>query len=460
LGRDVNFLRSDKQDSDIYRRLWEIISRGETWSGHLINKKKDGTLFEEEVTISPVRDDGGRIVNYVAVKRDVTRETQLEKQLRQAQKMEAIGTLAGGIAHDFNNILSAVMGFSELGLKRAVKGAPTEKEHREVMKAAERARDLIRHILTFSSKATIELSPLDLNSVVRHAMNMVERTIPKMINIRLNLAEKLSAINGNAGQLDQVLLNLCGNAADAMPDGGHLSVETRQITIRDGLCSATDKAFSGEFVLLEVSDTGQGMDDEVQGHIFDPFFTTKPVGKGTGLGLSTVFGIMQAHGGFITCQSRPDNGTLFGLYFPVSFAQIPSSETETLPPKESRKGKETILLVDDEAPLREIGQETLEYYGYRPLLAESGEEALAIYRECGSNIDLIILDISMPGMGGERCMKALLELNPMAKIIISSGYARDGQLDESLKARACAYLVKPYRFETLLTMVRSVLDNI
>jgi PAS domain S-box-containing protein len=459
LGRKLGFLRSGKHDDAFYRTLWTTIRQGDIWSGRLINKKKNGSLFEEEVTISPVRDETGNVVHFVAVKRDVTHEVQLENQLRQAQKMEAIGTLAGGIAHDFNNILSAVMGFTELGLRKAAAHQSSEPEHREVLKAAERARDLVKHILTFSSKTAVALAPLDVNQVVAQALHMVERTIPRMIEIHSNLCEDLKAISGNAGQLNQVLLNLCGNAADAMPHGGRLRIETRNVMLRDGLCSATGKSFGGPFVLLEVADSGHGMDESTKPHIFNPFFTTKPVGKGTGLGLSTVFGIVQSHGGYIVCRSRPGVGTVFGLYFPPATDRIQSEAVAPVRGDAHLRGTETVLLVDDEASLREVGRETLSFFGYRPLLADSGEAALSVYRDQHRTIDVIVLDLSMPGMGGKQCLAGILDINPHARVIIASGYARDGQLDETLKTRVSAYLVKPYPYATLIETIRTVLNK-
>ncbi|MBA4394912.1 MAG: sensory box histidine kinase/response regulator protein, partial [Desulfobacca sp.] len=391
LGKNPSILKSGKQNREFYLDLWATVRRGEVWTGHLINKRKDGTLYEEEATISPIRNEAGEIVNFVAVKRDVTREVQLENQLRQAQKMEAIGTLAGGIAHDFNNILSAVMGFTELGLEKANRGLGNTPELLQVLEAAERARELVKHILTFSRKGEIELIPLRLNEVVIQSVKMIERTIPKMIDIHLNLSDELRTIKGDAGQLHQIFLNLSSNSADAMPDGGELRIRTENVTVGDGLCSTCGALIGGEFVMLEFTDTGHGMDQETVLNIFDPFFTTKEVGRGTGLGLSTVFGIVHAHGGHIVCHSRLGEGTSFIVYLPVSSTEEVASGYQVPSFNGNLQGKETILLIDDEPTIRNIGQEVLTSFGYHPILAASGEEALEIYRKKSASIDLVIL---------------------------------------------------------------------
>jgi PAS domain S-box-containing protein len=459
LGMNPSILKSGKQDEEFYRQLWTSILRGEVWSGHFFNKRKDGTLYEEEAMISPVRNEAGEIINFVAVKRDVTREVQLENQLRQAQKMEAIGTLAGGIAHDFNNILSAVMGFTELGLKKAEQGMANTAELQQVLEAAERAKDLVKHILTFSRKAEIELIPIQLNDVVSQSMKMIERTIPKMINIHLNLAGELKIIRGDIGQLHQIFLNLSSNSADAMPDGGKLIIRTENVTVTEDLCSACGAQLGGDFVRLEFIDTGQGMDEETLVNIFDPFFTTKEVGRGTGLGLSTVFGIVHAHGGHIVCHSRLGEGTRFAIYFPVSSPE--EAPPEFQPPSFSGdlQGKESILLIDDEPTIRDIGKEVLTGFGYSPLLAASGEEALEIYREKGTAIDLVILDISMPGMGGHKCLSELLLLNPEVKVIIASGYSHEGHLKDTIELGARAYIRKPYSQVEMVKTIRRLLDE-
>jgi len=460
LGQKPSILKSGKQDEAFYQELWATIRGGQAWSGHFFNKKKDGTLYEEEATISPVRNEAGDIINFVAVKRDVTREVLLENQLRQAQKMEAIGTLAGGIAHDFNNILSAVMGFTELSLKKAEKGLANTAELQHVLEAAERAKDLVKHILTFSRKAEIELIPLQLNEVVTQSVKMIERTIPKMIDIHLILADELQTIKGDIGQLHQIFLNLSSNSADAMPDGGKLTIRTDNVTITEELCSACGVHLNGDFVLLEFSDTGQGMDQETLVNIFDPFFTTKEVGRGTGLGLSTVFGIVHAHGGHIVCRSQVGEGTTFAIYLPVSLSAGGSPEDQAPTFSDGDlQGEETILLIDDEPAIRDIGQEVLTGFGYHPLLAASGEEALEIYREKGDSIDLVILDISMPGMGGHKCLLELLRLNPELKVIVASGYSHEGQLRDTIELGARAYIRKPYSQVEMVKTIRRLLDE-
>jgi PAS domain S-box-containing protein len=403
----------------------------------------------------------GQLVLYEDVserKRAEEEKERLESQLRQSQKMEAVGTLAGGIAHDFNNILAAITGYSELALERARRGNTTPKELEQILKAADRAKELILQILAFSRTAETELKPLNLNRVVTDAIAIIERTIPKMIAVELNLARDLRPINGDSYQIEQVLLNLANNANDAMPDGGKLSIATSNASLDQEYANTHLEASPGDYVLLTVSDTGEGMDDETLEHIFEPFYTTKGVGKGTGLGLASVYGIVKSHGGHITCHSEQGKGATFKIYYP-------SLKPESLPVEAEKPdfdvmpgGSETILLVDDEETIRDLGQQILADLGYKVLVAQTGEEALDIFREQGPEIDLTVLDISMPGMGGHKCLQELLKIDPKAKVIIATGYSRSGRLKGTLDSGAAGYIAKPFRQRDLLHTIRSVLD--
>ncbi len=385
----------------------------------------------------------------------------VEAQLHQAQKMESLGTLAGGIAHDFNNILSTIIGYSELAIEDAAAGKTNHQKTQlaEILNAGERAKDLVTQILTFSRKMEPELKPINLNQVIRETSKMLERTFPKMISIEQNLLPDLWMVKANIGNIAQILMNLFTNALDAMPDGGRLVIETDNVTLDPEYTRPFAEMVPGKYVQLTVSDTGWGMDTQTMDQIFDPFFTSKEVGKGTGLGLSTVYGIVKSHGGHIICRSKQGQGSSFIIFLPVITSGIFPEKTEETDTDDFRGMEETILLVDDEAPIRHLGNKVLTRGGYRVVLADCGENALSIYREQGDEIDLVILDISMPGMGGHKCLKELLLLNPEIKILISSGYSLSGHLNDSLDNGAAGFMPKPFGSMDMLKKVREVLDR-
>ncbi|MBU4277989.1 MAG: response regulator [Proteobacteria bacterium] len=382
----------------------------------------------------------------------------MEIQLRQSQKMEALGTLAGGIAHDFNNILSVIMGYAEMAAADSRSGCVDPKDLDEILGAADRAKGLIRQILTFSHRVEPEFKAVDLAQEVEAVGNLIRKILPKMIEVRLEVAEGLPLINGDPHQIQQMLMNLGTNARDAMPEGGELKISVSMQEV-DGLgCSACSQRFSGKFVVVSVTDNGTGMLPEVLARAFDPFFTTKEVGKGTGLGLATVFGVVKGHSGHITCETRPGGGSTFKAFFPVDSKQVfpaPAREQEHQPVT----GNETILLVDDEEQILTIGAAHLASAGFRVLQAASGEEAIALFKERQGELDLVILDLSMPGMGGGKCLEEMLALDPEARVVISSGYARDGALQSNLSQKIAGLLPKPFSRAEMLGMVRKVLDR-
>ncbi len=446
-------------------RIAEVIHSGE------IRDYEDAVEFPEGERwllsrVYPVRDSQDRIYAAQIVSQDVTERKKaeqdkqsLEMQLRQAQKMEALGTLAGGIAHDFNNILAAIIGYGELALDDARRGKVSPEEIQQILKASGRARELVRQILTFGRKGVFELKPLNLNQVVVETLPIIERTIPKMISLEMHLDQNLNLVNGDASQFEQVLLNLATNANDAMPEGGKLVIETDNLSLDEEYANSHLEVAPGDYVRVTVSDTGEGMDKAALEKIYDPFYTTKGVGKGTGLGLATVYGIVRGHGGNVFCYSEPGSGTTFKIYFPAlksepAGSQSPEEEAQLIP-----GGGETILLVDDEASLLEVGQRSLSEKGYSVVTAASGEEALEVYRDQVLAIDLVIMDLSMPGMGGHKALQEILALNPQAKVLIASGYSLNGQVQDSLRSGAAGYIPKPFRRAELLQTVRRVLDR-
>jgi len=389
--------------------------------------------------------------------RDLTSQKRLEAQFQQAQKMEAVGTLAGGIAHDFNNLLQSILGYTEILLMDDQMRTPVHQDLQEIKRATQRGAELTRQLLTFSRKVQSRLRSIDLNKEVIQVERLLRRTIPKMIEIELHLADDLGTVNADPAQVEQVLMNLAVNSRDAMPEGGRLVIETGNVTLDETFCKNHLGAKPGGYVALTVSDTGHGMDKETIKHIFDPFYTTKGVGKGTGLGLAMVYGIVKSHEGYILCESKPNKGATFRIYFPVT--EQGRGVEEWRKDKGFKGGSETILLVDDEEPIRNLGEQIFTKYGYTVLKVSDGEGALKIYQEKKEKIDLVILDLIMPGMGGKKCLEGLLQINPDVKVVVASGYSPEGTVKSFLEGGAKNFISKPFNMKEMIQVVREVLDE-
>ncbi|MFH1113473.1 MAG: PAS domain S-box protein [Pseudomonadota bacterium] len=455
IGKDIRELYFDPADRP---RFQEEIERKGSLKDHEVRfRKRDGTEIDCLLTSSVHFGPDGSIAGYRAILRDLTLRKGLQRQLLQAQKMEAIGTLAGGIAHDFNNILQVAVGYSELLLGEA--GLPEEwkSDIQKINESASRGADLVKRLLTFGRKADTKPQPLNLNRCITGLRAMLERTIPKMIDIQLLLGENPARIHADPTQVDQLLMNLAVNARDAMPEGGKLIFETADVHLDEEYVRTHVEAKAGDYVLLMVTDTGSGMDQETLEHIFEPFYTTKAVGEGTGLGLAMVHGIVKHHGGHIVCYSEPGHGTTFKVYFP---AEMSSRESEpTLEPSVTKGGSETILVVDDEELIRNLGSKILTKAGYSVITAANGKEALEVYQARSSEIALVILDLIMPEMGGKQCLELLLSRNPSVRVAIASGYSANGPTKEALAAGAKGFIHKPYNIREMLATVREVLDT-
>lgn len=457
LGQNPRILKSGKIDPSVYEDLWEAITRGEIWVGQLTNRRKDGTLFEEHVTISPVRDNSGRVANYIAVKQDISSQTQLEAQLRQSQKLEAIGQLAGGVAHDFNNMLTAILGYSDLSLARLKADDPVARNIREVKKAAERAAGLTRQLLAFSRKQILEPRILDLNYVVGDINKMLRRLIGEDIDLTTTLASDLGRIKADPTQIEQVLMNLAVNARDAMPRGGRLTIETQNVELNEEYAAKHQPTRAGEYVLLAVSDTGCGIDAETQAHIFEPFFTTKGIGKGTGLGLSTIYGIVKQSGGFIWVYSELDVGTTFKIYLP-RLKDAADVEPPSISQPVVAAATGTVLLVEDDAEVRGLVARSLESSGYKVIESGNSTRALAIAHSYEERIDLLITDVVMPVMGGRELAERLAILRPGTRVLFISGYTDDAIVRHGIMDRDIAFLQKPFTPDSLLRKVAEVLQ--
>jgi two-component system cell cycle sensor histidine kinase/response regulator CckA len=418
--------------------------------------RNGGEVFQARTRFIPVswEDQPGLLF----LMQDATRQGDVESQLLYAKKMEAIGTLAGGIAHDFNNHLQGISGYIQLLMMRGDRDRTEQEWLLQIERSVQRAAALTKQLLIFSRKEESRLEPIDLNEVVRQAQKTLARTIPESISAEMRLAVDLRSIDGDAVQLEHVLFNLGINAKDAMPGGGKIVIETGNVRLDEAFCRNHAGLAPGAYVELTFTDTGHGMDRETLERIFEPFYTTKGVGSGIGLGLAIVYGIVQSHHGLILCESSRDTGTTFRVYLPVPDRKGAAPEKETRK-KGDYRGAETIIIVDDEPDILDIGQNTLEQFGYTVLMARSGEEAVEVYSRHGNRIDLVILDLGMPGMGGEKCLQELLCMNPSVKVLIASGYASTQTVQSILEAGATGFMAKPYRLEDMLKKVREVLDG-
>ncbi len=426
--------------------------------------RKDGSPVSIEAHGKAVFDKNGLPIGFQGVSRDITErkmaeeeQEHLQAQLLQAQKMEAIATLAGGIAHDFNNLLQVVLGYSDMMLFNKKPSDPAYNGLHAIRQAGRDGGELAKSILAFSRRLEPNARPVNLNNVIKRVEKMLERTVTKMIRIEILLTDNLMTVNADPGQMEQILLNLAVNAQHAMPDGGRLTIETANVTLDEDYSRTHLDVEPGKCVLFTVSDTGHGMDKEVVEHIFEPFYTTKGPGEGTGLGLAMVFGIVKSHKGHITCYSEPGTGTTFRIYLPTMVQEIEPdvAVTQQMP----AFGTETILLVDDEKSIRKMGEEMLRMVGYSVLTAANGKEALEVYRSNQDRIALVLLDLIMPEMGGKQCLEEILKINPKTRVLIASGFAPNRQTKEALEIGARGFVGKPYNVKGMLQSVREVLDS-
>jgi len=457
IGQNPKILKSDKLDQGFYRNLWETINQGRVWTGRFINKKKNGVLYEEEATISPVRDALGTIVNYVAVKRDVTNEVKLEAQLRQAQKLEAIGTLAGGIAHDFNNILTAVIGFTQLAMDQAPQATPLHGNLQQVYHAANRARELVNQILSFSRQGDQHLKPVRVELIIKEALKLLRATLPTTIEIKNKVENNLGVVMCDPTHIHQVIMNLCANAAHAMRDtGGTLEVSLSRYKHHSDSQTALIMA-PGSYLILKVSDTGAGISPEYVERIFEPFFTTKDVGEGTGLGLAAVDGIVKSIGGLVIVESELDVGTTFHIYLPLMDSEATSSQ-KTVKDEPPLTGCERILLVDDEVAILKAGKQLLEGLGYTVETQHSGVAALELFREKSDSFDLVITDLTMPKLRGDKLAEKLLAVRPDIPIILCTGFSEIVSEKRAKEIGISMFLLKPLLRKELASAIRAVLD--
>ena len=417
----------------------------------------EGTL-SVEITASALQDLQGNVVAGIEIVRDISDRKKLEAQLRHSQKMEAVGTMAGGIAHDFNNILNVIMGYGNMVMDTLESGSTSKEQMSEVLIAADRAADLTRRLLIFSRKQVVEVKPVNVNELILGVQKMLVRLIRESIEIKLDLAEKPLIVLADAGQLEQVLINLASNAKDAMQEGGQLTIKTGLEDVDDEYVAAYGYGKPGRYALITVTDTGQGMNAETRGKIFEPFFTTKGIGEGTGLGLAISYGIVKQHSGYIKVYSEPGHGTVFKIYLPLS-EEATSADMKAKAAVPVKGGNETILVAEDDASLEVLTRIILESSGYSVITAKDGDDAITKFMENRERIRLVILDMIMPKKNGKEVGEAIRKASPRIKILFTSGYTMDVIKTADLTESGFNFMHKPFIPKDLLIKVREVLDR-
>jgi len=457
LGRKPGFLLPEDSDPALCAAVRETLSRGEVWKGLVAGRTKDGGRLEEAVTVSPVRDSSGRIGHYVTVKRDVTEEARLERQSRQSQKMEAVGTLAGGIAHDFNNILGGVFLSADLALSKLDRSHPARPPVARILKAAHRARDLVKQLLAFSRRTPKARKPLYLSPIIKETLKLLRASLPSTIRMETRLDPACHAVKGDAVELHQILMNLCVNAAQAMEErGGVLEVRLRNADRNEGPSPLPGPGQSGPGIRLDVRDTGCGVPPEIQDRIFDPFFTTKERRGGTGMGLAVVHGLVNEYGGSVRVESEPGKGSLFSLWLPAA-SEIPARESE---PVEARLGgDESVLLVDDEKELVELWTEILREHGYRVTGFTSSRDALEAFLAAPDDYHLVVTDLTMPEMDGFQLCREIRRLRPRLPVLLCTGFGERASRKGLREAGVTELVLKPVSVHGMMEIMRRVLDE-
>jgi PAS domain S-box-containing protein len=457
IGQNASLLQGGKTAPEVYRGLWNTISSGRVWTGDLHNKQKNGELYWVHATISPIRNSNGVISHYMAFLECMTERKRLEEQLRQAQKMEAIGQLAGGVAHDFNNILTVIMGFGQL-LQHSLKADDPKRSHMiQILDAADRAAHLTKSLLAFSRKQVMMLQQVELNELTSKHTRFLVRIIGEDVTLRTELGEEPLLVLADSGQIEQVLMNLATNARDAMPGGGELCIRTESVLLDKEFYRQHGYGAPGRYALITITDNGAGMDAETQEKIFEPFFTTKAPGRGTGLGLSIVYGIVKQHGGYITMESESCVGTTFRIYLPLMVAPL-AERAEQAPAAAPLGGRERILVVEDDPMVRHLVDSVLKNFGYEVILAESGEQAIELFEANWRRIDLAILDVIMPRMNGGQVCEALRQRSPQLKVLFLTGYTADLIQDKGILVDGIDLLLKPAQPAELAKKIREMLD--
>jgi PAS domain S-box-containing protein len=453
-GKRMPFVPESETESSM-AIIRNLVEKGTPCQGFETKRyTKDGRLLDVSISASRYNDHEGNPIGTLVILRDISEKKRLEAQLHYIERMEAIGTLAGGIAHDFNNLMMGMLGNISLILYDIGSDSPHYEKLKNIEKLIQSGSKLTSQLLGYARKGKYEVRALNLNQLVKESSETFGRT-RKEIVIHRELAENLFSVMADEAQIQQILMNLFINAADAMPGGGDLFLKTSNVTHED-LGDKPYKPKSGDYILLKVRDTGTGMDPKVMDRIFEPFFTTKELGRGSGLGLASVYGIIKGHGGYIDVESKKGQGTIFSIYLPASEKSI--QKTSKIPQR-ILKGNENILLVDDEDLVINVGAQLLEKLGYTVLQAHGGREAVKIFTDANHSIDMVILDMVMPDMGGSEVFDRIKGIDPNVKVLLSSGYSIDGEAAEILKRGCEGFIQKPFSMEDLSRKIRDVLNK-
>lgn len=456
VGRTPRILKSGNQDASFYAEMWRTLLAGHRWKGRVVNRRKDGALFTEDTTISPILDPAGHTLSYVSVGKDITEELELEAQFRQAQKMDAVGRLAGGVAHDLNNLLVPILVNCELIQPQLGNHPSLEHSIGQIAQAGERAKDIVHQLLAFSRKQTLRLEVTDLNQIITRFGTLLRRIIREDVEIRIRLNEVPLPVRADIGQIEQVIMNLAVNAQDAMPRGGSLTFETALVELDETYTHVHKGVTPGPHVVVTVTDTGMGMDHETSEKIFEPFFTTKAKGQGTGLGLATVFGIVKQHQGSIWVYSEPGHGSSFKVYLPLAAGELEPEQPGAA--VADRQGTETVLVVEDDASVRDLAVKILVGYGYTVLSAGDAQEALDQLATAESEVQLLLTDVILPGLNGRELFAQVNGRSPGIRVLYMSGYTGNVIGDQGLLDEGTQFIQKPFSLKGLAAKVREVLD--